>query len=395
MKIIDMDLIIKYVNGEDLGEYSIEELESNRDFMIGVINYTKDINMYNLCSETLKNDYLFVKFLILKFKDNPDFIMNVADYYLKNNDGDLETRELCIIMENILPDYLALKYIIDSEVYYQEKMLEIAVEKEKSPKLSSMVGMGFWIIYDDYKDSEIILKNYALRLVNEIIYNSNIDLNRMLHNQYKSKEEIEKTGINTCFLNIIRCYDSYLASYLSVHLNLVQEVLDEIRDIIKNFDKVDEKGERARYNRMLEMIHNYIYTTDTEMDETELVYYIAEKLGIKDKVAYYDNYDENMDNKNHIEYLENYIATNDLEIDELEELEYMISNMEKEETEYEIDYYIENSLKERLIYLNTRKIMINQIFSKTPKDNIEDIIEDNNKKNINNTKKIIKFKIDE
>ena len=28
--------------------------------MIGVINYTKDINMYNLCSETLKNDYSYM-----------------------------------------------------------------------------------------------------------------------------------------------------------------------------------------------------------------------------------------------------------------------------------------------------------------------------------------------
>ena len=270
--------------------------------------------------------------------------------------------------------------------------MHFASFQAKNPKLSYMVVMGFWLIFNEYKDSEIILKDYAKRLVDEIVNGNNIDLNIMIHSQYKNKEEIEKIGIKNYFLNFIRCYDSTLASYLTVNINIINKYIDEINNIVDNWDKVDEKKERAKYNKMLEMVHNYIYTTDTEMDETELVYYTAEKLGIKDKVAYYDNYDLNPTNDSQIEYLEDYISENDLNLDELETIEEMLNDAKEETEEYEIDYYIKNSIKERLIYINTRKIMINQIFSKSPKNNIEDIIENDDKKNISNNQKIIKFK---
>ena len=57
------ELITKYINGEDIEKYSLEELENDRIFMIKVIEYSNDLNMYNLCSDNLKKDYNFVKFL--------------------------------------------------------------------------------------------------------------------------------------------------------------------------------------------------------------------------------------------------------------------------------------------------------------------------------------------
>ena len=56
MKNIDASLIEKYINGDDLGEYSIEQLENDKDFMTSVINYTNDVKMYSLCSDELKKD---------------------------------------------------------------------------------------------------------------------------------------------------------------------------------------------------------------------------------------------------------------------------------------------------------------------------------------------------
>ena len=79
MKKIDMSLVKKYVNGEDLGEFTSEQLENDKDFMMGVISYTNDTKMYSFCSEQVKQDYEFVKYLVLKFKDNPEFITIVAD----------------------------------------------------------------------------------------------------------------------------------------------------------------------------------------------------------------------------------------------------------------------------------------------------------------------------
>ena len=120
MKKIDISLIRKYVNGEDLGEYSIEQLENDKDFMMGVISYTNDTKMYSSCSELVKQDYEFVKYLVLKFKDNSEFITAVADNYLDNTDTDWERRELNIIMEKVLPKELSAELFPHVEAVYAD-----------------------------------------------------------------------------------------------------------------------------------------------------------------------------------------------------------------------------------------------------------------------------------
>ena len=77
MKKIDISLVKKYANGEDLGEFTSDQLENDKDFMMGVISYTNDIKIYSLCSESIKKDYEFVKYLVLKFKDNPETRMKI------------------------------------------------------------------------------------------------------------------------------------------------------------------------------------------------------------------------------------------------------------------------------------------------------------------------------
>ena len=57
MKKIDISLVKNYVNGEDLGEFTIEQLENDKDFMMSVISYTNDIKMYSFCSDKVKQDY--------------------------------------------------------------------------------------------------------------------------------------------------------------------------------------------------------------------------------------------------------------------------------------------------------------------------------------------------
>ena len=51
-------VIRKYVNAEEIS-YDIDELEDDPKFMRKVIEYTKDKNMYNLCSNRVKKDYFF------------------------------------------------------------------------------------------------------------------------------------------------------------------------------------------------------------------------------------------------------------------------------------------------------------------------------------------------
>ena len=103
MKIYNSKLIHDYINGNDIIDYDIEELENDYRFMMKVIDYTKNKNMYNLCSDEVKKNYTFVKFMIEKFKDDVNFIAKVADYYLdQTNDEDITYNELNIIMDSIV-----------------------------------------------------------------------------------------------------------------------------------------------------------------------------------------------------------------------------------------------------------------------------------------------------
>ena len=82
MEKYDKRIIDAYINGNDIENYSIEELENDKKFMMMIITLTNDKNFYNLCSEELKGNYEFVRFVIQKFNNDINFICKVADFYL-------------------------------------------------------------------------------------------------------------------------------------------------------------------------------------------------------------------------------------------------------------------------------------------------------------------------
>ena len=345
MKKIDISLIKKYVNGEDLGEYSIEELENNTDFMISVISYTNDFKMYSACSEKVTKDYELVKYLVLKFKDNTEFITTVADHFLDNTDTDWERRELGIIMEKVLTTDLSDKYSVMNETAYFTKRVEIEVAEVKDPKLETMIGMGFWLIFDQYNGSDIILDYYANCLLGEIIRDNNIDFEKMLHTQFKSAEKIEEVGINNYIVNFIGYYDSMLSSYVSTHLDLVKPITNRIKYVQDNWDKYSSKDEAKRYNNMLDMVHEYMNMSDSNLEENEVLYYIAKELGIVDKVKQYDG---------------------SKEAEESFEEEYgfgLYDDCDEEVMDDMVKFEIDRNLKDRLTYLKVKRIIMNQLFS--------------------------------
>ena len=348
MKKINIFLIKKYVNGEDLGEYTSEQLENDKDFMMGVISYTNDIKMYSFCSESVKKDYEFVKYLVLKFKGNSEFIIKVADNYLKNADDDFESKELSIIMEKVLPNELAEKYHVLNETAYFAERLKVEMVESKDSKLESMIGMGFWLMFDQYNCSDIILEYYAKSMIKEIIRDNNINFERMLHTQFKSPDKITEIGIYNYIFDFINYYDPMLSSYASTHLDIVKPIANRIKHIQDNWDKCISVDETRRYNNMLDMVHEYMDTSDSNMEEEEVLYYVAKELGIIEKVKQYDGTKETDES-----FKEEYGF--DLYYDD----EVMIDA---------VKFEIERSLKERLVYLTVKKIIINQLFSDKPSD---------------------------
>ena len=288
--------------------------------MMLVIGTTNDEKIYNLCSENLKKDYSFVRYLIEKFKSNINFICNVADYYLSDIEDELSRIELNIIMSELTKKDKEknMNYTIVRDTIYTLKRVQIEKAKLElnDDYVSQDIGMGFLVIFDLFKSSEIILNYFAKKTINEIFNEFDIDLENMLHEQFKTPEQIDKLGINNYMINFIRQYDSSLATYLSTHIDLIANLKEKISSIQNNWNKYISNDERKKYNLLLDRVHDYMIEieSNTMFTETDMLYYIGKKLGIADKIAKYERISDDIyhmiiDDLND-EYFEDIIKTN-------------------------------------------------------------------------------------
>lgn len=346
MKKYSKELIDKYIKGEDIKNYQIEELENDKDFMIQVIKETNDKKIYNLCSENVKKDYEMVKFLTLNYNNDLDFITSIADEYLKEIGDSLERIELALIMLDLTSkkgNEQAAKYkmIVDTIFFSKRLEVEICKAKENNDNYSKEVGMGFWYMFDLYNSSDIVMKFFAKKTIEAIFIEYDINLEQVLHSKFKNAEDINLQGINNYMINFLGMYDQMLASYVSTHIELLSDFSNKISNVIDNWKNYDEKDERKRYNDMIEQVHEYMENTDSVMTETDILYYVAKQLGIVEKLAYYDG------------------ISNEFFEDIIEDID--IKDLDYDNDDF-VTFTINNSITERKYYLDVKKIMLNSLF---------------------------------
>lgn len=297
MKKYSKKMINDYILGNDLEDYSVDELEDDMEFMMLVIDDTNDEKLYNLCSDRLKKDYEFVKYLINKFRNNLDFICVVADYYLFNVDDEFSRIELCILMMELTVQNKEknMEYTVALDTVYMAKRVEIEIVKlGLNDDILRDIGMGFLILFDSFNSSEIILNYFAKKTIKEILDENDIDLDELLHEQFKTPEQIDKIGINNYMLNFIRYYDSTLSSYLCTHIDLMSFLREKIELIQKKWTKSILDSERKKYNIIFGNIHNYMVENgvNTFFSETDMLYYAGKELGVLDKILKYSGLSE-------------------------------------------------------------------------------------------------------
>ena len=74
----NLNAVYDYIWGKDLDDDMVDSLENNPYFMIQVMEKSKDKNVYNLCSDTVKRNYDFVKRAVELFGDDLDFVSEAA-----------------------------------------------------------------------------------------------------------------------------------------------------------------------------------------------------------------------------------------------------------------------------------------------------------------------------
>lgn len=240
MKSFDKKMVLDYINGNDINEVSIGELENNVDFMKEVIKITKDKNMCNFCSDSVLKNYEFVKYIVETFKDDIPFITRIANNFLEcksNNESDIESIELNIIMENIIgnknSDKNIEQYRLANQVFYSSFLVGLEIAKQKDNiNEDNDLGLGFVLVENMYPSSKEIKDYFANKFLNDLFYDNDLPFEDLIHKIAKDKNNIEDNKINNFINNFLMMYDTNLAWYVLVNNKEIKS-LDIIKKDIK------------------------------------------------------------------------------------------------------------------------------------------------------------------
>lgn len=300
MKKYNKNTVYNYIYGNDIEDYTLEELEQDPLFMSKVIIQSKDKNFYNYVDIPVKQNYTFVKALLEVFKEDDKFLIKAVDTYLKSNDEEINKIEIMILLTNIIKDkesedYLKYKIILRTK-YLREKLETLSIKDiiDQDRELQRKVGEGFWLIYDKYNSSNVVVDYYAKEMIKEIL--SEKYLEEKIHNSYNTPEEFQKIELKNYLIKIISNYDPTLSSYISANPNLLNNTLKIIERIQKNWYKYNDIIDRKTYENIYEAVHNYINYEEPEssnlFSEEEIIYSLGEELNILELIKKYDKIDE-------------------------------------------------------------------------------------------------------
>lgn len=299
-----VELVLNYINGEDLGEYNVEDLENSKGFMLDVLNYTKDPRMYKFCSSSLKSEHTFILGVIEIFKDDYKFVKQVASDYLstlkvcerEDNETEEEFEDRLKRMEiNILLSNLGgrevNRFSVGAAIDYskEEEKIKKALEYITSLTLKKEVGMGFLLILDQYGSSKIICDYFAKRMLSKIFYED--DIEKFVHSRFKKFEDLEEIGENRFIIETVQQeFDSYLGSYLQYNLPLIEEVKQEVRKVGSRWDNYMTRLNEERVSIFETEFSRYL-KNNADMgivDIDSISKYVAVTLGVEDTFIKYD-----------------------------------------------------------------------------------------------------------
>lgn len=240
-------LIKDYVLGNDIEDYDIEDLENDFEFMYSVLKYTMDTEMFNFCSDELKNNVRFIREVVELFDGNKNFILSITNNYLKNNnyiseDDKIFRNELLIITSKYfnfdeVEDTFDIKFELG--LVYKNDMKNIK-EINKNPSkygLEEDIGLGFVYIVAKYNNSAIINKYYAEKMIENLFYNDKkYNFEELMHLSASNKEIMNESVVNSFILNLILIRDECLHNYIASNINLLSKVRKSVKVVYDNWE---------------------------------------------------------------------------------------------------------------------------------------------------------------
>ena len=289
-------LINAYINGEVIADYDIEQLEDDCIFMMQVINTSGDKKIYNLCSNNIKTNYEFVKFLIEKFSNDLEYISKVADTYISKEKDEVLRLEIILIMCKLTKNKDMQRfgfYKLLAEARFSEELFQVEYLKhdiDTDEEVINQIGMGFILVQEQYEGNEIILEYFAERFIEEIIWLYALSYEKMLHEKFNTYAELENYGVIKYMIDYVAKHDYFLSEYLACHKNVFDFLIVQLPKIKKNWGEFENRNEQRKYELILDYIHEYmgIYESECSFTEFELLIHMGKKFKIENELKKYD-----------------------------------------------------------------------------------------------------------
>lgn len=309
-------MVNDYIIGNDILEYELEELENDTKFMSDVIIQSKDIKMYDFASEYVKSDYYFVRTVIETFKENEDFIIKVAEYYLKyakehkkellteqeekvinifdytkgNNEmTGVYYAEINILMNSLIKsETKRIPYALVATMDYECTMVEIASYQTARQNDSSLtnIGLGFLYVMDKYNNNPIILDYYAKKMLDNIFYSHDELFSDRFHRLVKSKEEVTKESIKNFVVNYVNQYDEFLSGHIAARVaadsKFISELEKDIQRTLKNWDSYIKYHNNIKLDTIWQEAYDEFKKYDTGYSFCQFVDTVMKKLGLEE-----------------------------------------------------------------------------------------------------------------
>ena len=284
--------IYDYINGTTIKEYSIKELENDKKFMKMVIGITRDKQIYERCSKMLKQDPEFIKYIIIIFNNDIEFITKIMDDYIKTS-TELQTfTELIILMcEYTKNTDKFSKYEKYRTLIYLDFKAKIELIKQEyiGTNIEKEIGMGFIFIFDFYNHCKTTLNYFAKNFIADIFNEYGVDLEALIHNDFNTFKDLEDYGINKYIFNFINNYDYSLSNYVTTNRLALDPILKKLEKIKQEWDLYPEKKITKQYEIMFEKVFDYMqHINNSTLKEVELIYYLSRELGISKELKEHD-----------------------------------------------------------------------------------------------------------
>ena len=339
----NLKLIVDYLNGNEIKGYTLEQLENDPEFMKQVIIACNDKKMYNMCSDKVKGDYDFAMFMIEKFYYDPYFIDEVAATFLQNNDDDLErigiVVKMCKILEELNNKDIYASYKLVFLAHFTYDMASIESYKSSDPEIEDEVGLGFVLLFDRYNYDIDVLKFYAKQLIEFLFTDYGVKLEDEIHKEFRTPNDIYDSGLMNYMISFLGRYDPMLADFAINHNDILDEFQNRINKIQVGWNRYTDKEEQENYELMFERVHDFVgeHEMETILGEYTYLHLIGKELGINAKIATYLGLDR-----------ETYEAIyGDYDEDQIKPLL--------------------QDLRERIIYTNIKRIMLETLFGEYEK----------------------------